>query len=83
MRTLELLEHALVTAERMGYRVRHEWLGGTGGGLCRYAGRRWIFVDLALNVDEQLGQVVEALKCDPGIHLQPVHGDLSTLLNTS
>ena len=72
MRTLELLEQALAIAEKMGYRIRHEWLGGAGGGACEFAGQRWIFVDLALQADEQLEQVTAALKSDPAIHLETV-----------
>lgn len=76
MHTLELLEQALSVAEKMGYRIRHEWLGGAGGGACEFAGQRWIFVDLALQADEQLEQVTEALKSDPGIHVEPVGPEL-------
>ena len=81
MRTVELLEQALATAHALGYQVRHEWLGGIGGGLCEYAGSRWIFVDMALSIDEQLEQVVAALKHDPAIHLQPVDRELGRLLD--
>jgi hypothetical protein len=69
MRTVELMEQLLAVADRLGYRVRHEWLGGTGGGACEFAGRKWIFVDLALNTYEQLEQVASALKADPAVHL--------------
>lgn len=68
MHTVELLEHALSVAEQLGYRVRQEWLGGTGGGACQFAGRKWIFIDLALNSVEQLQQVREALRGDPGVY---------------
>ena len=65
MRTVELLERALAVAETLGYTVRHEYLAGGGGGACEYAGRKWLFVDLALSADEQLDQVVEALRSEP------------------
>jgi len=67
MHTVELLEQTLATAERLGYKIRHEWLGGGGGGCCEIAGQKWVFVDLALNADEQLDQVVEGLQEDPAI----------------
>ena len=54
-------------AETAGYTVRHEWLGGVGGGACQFAGRKWIFIDLSLSVVEQLDQVSAALKDDPAI----------------
>ncbi|MHB0955357.1 MAG: hypothetical protein ACYC6N_14395 [Pirellulaceae bacterium] len=69
MHTVELLEQACMLAEQLGYRTRQEWLGGTGGGACEFGGRKWIFVDLALSVVEQLEQVTEALRRDPGIYL--------------
>jgi hypothetical protein len=69
MHTVEILEQLLATAHRLGYRTRHEWLGGSGGGACEFGGRKWIFIDLALNATEQLEQVVEALRSDPAIHI--------------
>ena len=69
MHTVELLERCCEVARQLGYQIRHEWLGGYGGGACEFGGRKWIFLDLALNADEQLVQVSEALKQDPGLHL--------------
>jgi len=69
MHSVELLEQAIASAEKLGYSVRHEWLGGTGGGACEFAGRKWIFIDLALSVIEQLDQVTEALRQDPAAAL--------------
>jgi hypothetical protein len=68
MHTIEMMEQAVAAAEALGYSVRHEFLGGVGGGGCEIAGRRWIFVDLALNAHEQLGQVIEALREDQGVY---------------
>jgi hypothetical protein len=70
MHTVEMLERLKEVAERAGYTVRQEWLGGTGGGACEFAGRKWIFVDLALSVVEQLDQVAGALKNDPAVSMQ-------------
>ncbi len=72
MHTVEMLQRLMETAERAGYTVRQEWLGGTGGGACEFAGRKWIFIDLALSVVEQLDQVSAALKDDPAVHLLAV-----------
>ncbi len=71
MHTVELLQRTLESAEQAGYTVRLEWLGGAGGGLCEFAGRKWIFVDLALSVTEQLDQVAGALKDDPAAQYAP------------
>jgi len=65
MRTVEMLERLKELAENAGYTVRHEWLGGVGGGACEFAGRKWIFIDLSLPVVEQLDQIALALQDDP------------------
>ena len=67
MHTVELLERLKDLADKAGYTIRHEWLGGSGGGKCEFAGRKWIFVDLSLSVVEQLDQVSAALKDDPAV----------------
>jgi hypothetical protein len=64
----------------LGYHIRHEWLGGGGGGACEFCGKKWIFVDLALNAIEQLEQVSEALRADPGIHLLDLSPPIRELL---
>jgi hypothetical protein len=69
MHTVEMLERLKELAEEAGYTIRHEWLGGSGGGKCEFAGRKWIFVDLSLSVVEQLDQVAAALKDDPAVWL--------------
>ena len=69
MHTVELLERLKDLADQAGYTIRHEWLGGSGGGKCEFAGRKWIFVDLSLSVVEQLEQVSAALKDDPAVWL--------------
>jgi hypothetical protein len=80
MHTVELLEQSLELAERMGYKIRQEWLGGTGGGACEFSGQKWIFVDLALNAVEQLDQVSSALRDDPGIYLFSLNAEMRRLL---
>ena len=81
MHTVELLEQAIEFAERLGYRMREEWLGGSGGGACELKGQKWIFIDLALNPVEQLDQVAQALRHDPSIHLFDVPRPLHRLLD--
>jgi hypothetical protein len=55
-------------------------MGGATGGECEIAGRKWLFIDLALNPIERLEQVAEALKRDPRIHGAVVSPELQTLL---
>ncbi len=80
MHTVELLEEACRVAEYLGYQTRQEWLGGSGGGACEFAGQKWIFIDLALNAIEQLEQVTDALRSDPGIHLANASPPMQQLL---
>ncbi len=69
MHTIEMLEQLTALAGQMGYVIRQEWLGGSGGGACEFGGRRYIFVDLALSALEQLEQVAAALRSDPSLAL--------------
>lgn len=80
MHTVELLEQAVTVAERLGYGIRHEWLGGQGCSACEFGGRKWMFIDLAVSTTEQLEQVAEALHDDPGVHLLNLNAPLQELL---
>ncbi len=80
MHTVEMRERMIRVAEELGYHVRQEWLGGSGGGLCEFGGRRHIFLDLALSAPEQLDQLASALAQDPGIHALKLPTQLQPLL---
>jgi len=62
MHTLDRLERAIAAAEKLGYRVRQEWLGGDGGGDCEIRGQKWLFLDLAQNPADQLEVVADVLR---------------------
>ena len=79
MHTVELLEELTVLAGRMGYVVRQEWLGGSGG-QCEFGGRKYIFVDLALGAVEQLEQVADVLRSDPTLPLVKAPASLLSVL---
>ncbi len=66
MHTVELLNEAVDTVRRLGYEVRQDWLGGNGGGHCLVRGRKWLLLDVAQSVDEQLSVVTEALREEAG-----------------
>lgn len=80
MHTVELLEEAIALAKRIGYQVRAEWLGGSGGGDCEIKGRKWIFLDLAVGPLEQLEQVLETLRREPQALVLPMPYQLRELL---
>lgn len=60
------------TARRLGFQVRMEWLGGSGGGGCEIRGQRWIFIDLACNAEEQLATVLDALNLEASENVLPL-----------
>ena len=68
MHSVQRMEAAIALAQRIGWKVRYEYLGEVGGGACEIACQKWIFVDLALTPYEQFDQVIEALKGDAAIH---------------
>ncbi len=81
MHTVELLDEALRVAQRLGYRVRQEWLGGAGGGACEIRGHKWLFLDLALAPDDQLELVLAALRGEPALTPSALPPSLQQLLN--
>lgn len=68
MYSIDLMDEAVALAERLGWRMRQEYLGEVGGGPCEIGGRKWIFVDIALSPPEQFEQILDALRNDPAIH---------------
>jgi len=67
MHTVAMLNEALDTARRLGYEVHQDWLGGDGGGHCIVRGRKWLLLDVAQSVDEQLEIVADALRDEGGL----------------
>lgn len=53
MNVVKQIDQWLRLAEANGYQVRHEYFGGTGGGVCEYAGKKYLFMDAGLNAVEQ------------------------------
>ena len=58
----EQLERLVRGAQDAGYIVRHEYFGGTGGGLCEVAGKKVLFLDLALSAADQLDRLKQLLQ---------------------
>ena len=72
MHTVELLGEAIALTKKAGYRIRQEWLGGTGGGGCEIQGRKYLFLDLALGPEEQFQQVLDTLRREPMVASLPI-----------
>lgn len=80
MHTVEILAEAVDLAARLGYKVRHEWLGGSGGGGCEIRGRKILFLDLALGPADQLDQVLGVIRREPEAPGLPMPQPLRDLL---
>ncbi|MFH1264819.1 MAG: hypothetical protein ABIK89_03785 [Planctomycetota bacterium] len=80
MHTVELLEEAITLAEKAGYQVRQEWLGGNGGGDCEIKGQRWIFLDLAVGPLDHLELVLQVLQREPNAVSMRMPHELRDLL---
>lgn len=65
MSTIERIDQLIEIAQQLGYRIRHDYFGGTGGGKCEFGGQKWLFIDLALTSVEQLDQLQVALADEP------------------
>jgi hypothetical protein len=81
MHTVELLQEAVEAAQRLGYEVRHDWLGGDGGGHCLVRGRKWLLLDLAQSANEQLDVVADALRSEAGAHRMATSSELAERLD--
>ena len=67
MSIITQLEQSIESARQLGYDVRFDWFGGTGGGICQVNGKKVLFIDLALSPVEQLERIRVALDSDTPI----------------
>jgi len=81
MHTVELLEAAIQVARQLGYQVRQDFLGGSGGGACEIKGQKWLFLDLAQGPTDHLEQVLDALGHEPDADTIPMPGALQPLVD--
>ena len=61
MHHVELLEHALTVARKLGFLVREEYVGDIDGGSCVVRGQKMLFLDPQLSIPDRLVVVCEAL----------------------
>ena len=76
MHSVEMLREAIELAIQLGYAIRQEWLGGSGGGACEVRGRKILFLDVAATPIDQLEQVLDALRAEPKVFDLPMSGAL-------
>ena len=79
--TVQLVEFASATAKRLGYRIRHDWLGEVAAGVCRIQGQKWIFLDLADGPADQLAALRDVLRADPALSNLDMPEDLARYLD--
>lgn len=72
MHTAQLLSQALDLSRRTGFWIREEVLEGAGGGHCLVRGQKWLLLDLTQTHQEQLNDVLDALRSEPRLELSDV-----------
>jgi hypothetical protein len=72
MHTVEAMDDAVAAARRLGFHIRFDYLGGSGGGDCEFGGQKWIFIDLALNPTEQLAVLLDAIQREANASVLPL-----------
>ena len=63
------IERLSEIAQQLGFRLRYDYFGGSGGGPCEFSGKRWLFIDLALSSIERLELLRTAIVSDPALSL--------------
>ena len=64
MHHVELLEHALTVARKLGFLVREDYVGDIDGGSCVVRGQKMLFLDPQLSIPDRLVIVCEALAAE-------------------
>jgi hypothetical protein len=76
MSTVEQIDQLLDVAKELGYQIRYDYFGGTGGGVCEFSGKRVLFMDLALTSVEQLELLESLIAQEPLLSTVSVSDDL-------
>jgi Spy/CpxP family protein refolding chaperone len=62
MYTVEMLSESLELARQLGYQIREDQLEGAGGGHCLIRGHKWLLLDITQSADDQLRDVLDAIR---------------------
>ncbi len=65
MSVVEQFEQLIEIAQQLGYRIRYDYFGGTGGGICEFGGTRWMLIDLGMSSVERLEKLQSELAEEP------------------
>jgi len=77
MHTAQLLSLAIELSRRTGYHIREEALEGAGGGHCLIRGQKCLLLDLTQSNQEQLNDVLDALRSEPQLDWSEVPAPLT------
>lgn len=80
MNAAHLLAEATELARQLQFHVREEYLEGAGGGHCSFSGKKWLLLDVTQSPEEQLSDVVDALRQVDGVWQHPVSDALAETL---
>ena len=76
-------DELLALAERLGIGVRHAHLGGLGGGLAAFKGKRQLFIDLDADPADQLEQTAKAMARVDGLADVFIRPDVRELIEAA
>jgi Spy/CpxP family protein refolding chaperone len=83
MHAAQLLSQALDLSRQAGYQIREEILDGAGGGHCLIRGQKWLLLDLTQTHQEQLQDVLDALRSEPQLDLSQAPAPLVESLHVA
>ena len=76
-------DELLALADKLGITVRHVHLGGDGGGLASFKGKRQLFIDLDADPADQLDRTARALAAVGGLDEFFIRPDVRQLIEGS
>jgi hypothetical protein len=68
-----MLSLAIDAARSAGYEIREDVLDGAGGGHCLIHGRKCLLLDITQGHQEQLNDVLDALRAEPQLDRGVLH----------
>jgi hypothetical protein len=79
--SVSAFDELIELAEKLGIAVRHAHLGGSGGGLASFKGKRQLFIDLDADPADQLERTARAIAGVEGLDQMFVRPDVRALLD--
>ena len=65
MSIVQQFDELVEIAQQLGYKIRYDYFGGTGGGVCEYGGTKWLFIDLGMSTVDRLEKLQTILSIEP------------------